>query len=156
MSLSPNFTLEELCASTKAKELQIINQVTDAEHLDALRTLARTVLQPIRSMHGGPVRVTSGYRRPELNKAMGGVYTSQHCKGEAADITVGNPAINKALFDRVARSDIPYDQLILEFGGQWLHVSHKLTGAQRRQVLEAYKDQTGKTRYNDITKTYRQ
>lgn len=156
MRLSANFTLEELCRSDKACDLQIINQVTDAEHLNALRTLARTVLQPIRSMHGGPVRVTSGYRRPELNKAVGGVPTSQHCKGEAADITVGSNEANKALFERVALSDIPYDQLILEFGGKWIHVSHKLNGAQRRQVLESYKDSTGKTRYKDITKTCRQ
>ena len=153
MNLSPNFTLEELCASTKAKELQIINQVTDAVHLQALKVLAKDVLQPIRDMHEGPVTVTSGYRQPALNKALGGSPTSQHPKGEAADITVGSPADNKDLFEQIARSDIPYDQLICEFGGEWLHVSHRLHGTQRRQVLEAYKV-NGVTRYRDITKTY--
>ena len=153
MNLSNNFTLEELCASTKAKELQIINQVTDAVHLQALKVLAKEVLQPIRDLHGAPVTVTSGYRQPALNKALGGSPTSQHPKGEAADITVGNPADNKALFEQIARSDIPYDQLICEFGGKWLHVSHRLHGLQRRQVLEAYKVK-GVTRYRDITKQY--
>ena len=153
MKLSPNFTLEELCASTKAKELQIINQVTDATHLQALKTLAKEVLQPIRDLHGGPVTVTSGYRQPALNKALGGSPTSQHPKGEAADITVGCPDDNKNLFEQIARSGIPYDQLICEFGGEWLHVSHRLHGPQRRQVLEAYKVK-GVTRYRDITKHY--
>ena len=153
MNLSTNFTLEELCASTKAKELQIINQVTDAVHLQALKALAKAVLQPIRDLHGGPVTVTSGYRQPALNKALGGSPTSQHPKGEAADITVGGPADNKDLFEQIASSDIPYDQLICEFGGEWLHVSHRLRGNQRRQVLEAYKVK-GVTRYRDITKTY--
>ena len=153
MNLSANFTLEELCASTKAKELQIINQVTDAAHLQALKALAKEVLQPIRDLHGGPVTVTSGYRQPALNEAVGGSPKSQHPKGEAADITVGSPADNKALFEWVARSDIPYDQLICEFGGEWLHVSHRLHGSQRRQVLEAYKF-NGITRYKDITKQY--
>ena len=109
MNLSANFTLEELCASTKAKELQIINQVTDAAHLQALRALAKEVLQPIRDLHGGPVTVNSGYRQPALNAAVGGTPKSQHPKGEAADITVGNPADNKDLFEQIARSDIPYD-----------------------------------------------
>ena len=153
MNLSANFTLEELCASAKAKELQIINQVTDAVHLRALKALTKEVLQPIRDLHGGPVTVTSGYRQPALNKALGGSPTSQHPKGEAADITVGSPADNKDLFEQIARSGIPYDQLICEFGGEWLHVSHRLHGPQRRQVLEAYKVQ-GVTRYRDITKTY--
>ena len=153
MSLSPNFTLEELCASTKAKELQIINQVTDAAHLQALKALAKEVLQPIRDLHGGPVTVTSGYRQPALNKAIGGSPKSQHSKGEAADITVGRPADNKDLFEQIVRSGIPYDQLICEFGGEWLHVSHRLHGSQRRQVLEAYKVK-GITRYRDITKHY--
>ena len=153
MKLSTNFTLEELCASSKAKELQIINQVTDATHLQALKSLAKEVLQPIRDMHGGPVTVTSGYRQPALNKALGGSPTSQHPKGEAADITVGSPADNKDLFEQIARSDIPYDQLICEFGGEWLHVSHRLHGLQRRQVLESHKVK-GVTRYKDITKHY--
>ena len=153
MNLSPNFTLEELCTSTKAKELQIINQVTDAVHLQALKALAKEVLQPIRDLHGGSVTVTSGYRQPALNKALGGSPTSQHPKGEAADITVGSPADNKDLFEQIARSDIPYDQLICEFGGEWLHVSHRLHRSQRRQVLEAYKVK-GVTRYKDITKQY--
>ena len=153
MNLSTNFTLEELCASSKAKELQIINQVTDAGHLQALKALAKEVLQPIRDLHGGPVTVNSGYRQPALNKALGGSPTSQHPKGEAADITVGNPADNKDLFEQIASSDIPFDQLICEFGGEWLHVSHRLHGSQRRQLLEAYKVK-GVTRYRDITKTY--
>ena len=153
MNLSTNFTLEELCASTKAKELQIINQVTDATHLQALKALAKEVLQPIRDMHEGPVAITSGYRQPALNKALGGSPTSQHPKGEAADITVGSPADNKDLFELIAKSDISYDQLICEFGGEWLHVSHRLHGLQRRQVLEAYKV-NGVTRYRDITKQY--
>ena len=153
MNLSTNFTLDELCASTKAKELQIINQVTDAVHLQALKALAKEVLQPIRDMHGDPVTVTSGYRQPALNEAVGGTPKSQHPKGEAADITVGSPADNKALFEQIARSGIPYDQLICEFGGEWLHVSHRLHGPQRRQVLESYKAK-GVTRYRDITKQY--
>ena len=91
------------------------------------------VLDPIRRMWGRPIIVNSGYRCPKLNAAVGGSATSQHMKGEAADITAGDPTKNKELFDMIERSAIPFDQLIDEKGYRWIHVSYRPNG--RRNVL---------------------
>ena len=96
MRLSPNFTLEELTRSASHPE---IRNVPDMAQLRNLVLLCVRILQPLRDAIGRPVRITSGFRCPKLNKAVGGVPTSRHLTGQAADIAVGSDAEGKALFD---------------------------------------------------------
>lgn len=126
------FTKSELTRSDTARTLKIDNTPTP-EASAALDALMWNVLDPIRRMWGKPIIVNSGYRCPKLNAAIGGSATSQHMKGEAADITAGDPTKNKELFDMLAQSAIPFDQLIDEKNYRWIHVSYRPNG--RRSVL---------------------
>lgn len=126
------FTKSELTRSDTARILKIDNTPTP-EASAALDALMWNVLDPIRRMWGKPIIVNSGYRCPELNAAVGGSATSQHMKGEAADITAGDPTKNKELFDMIAQSAIPFDQLIDEKNYRWIHVSYRPNG--RRNIL---------------------
>ena len=155
MELSKNFTLEEMSESQRAKEHGIVNQVTDTEHLNNLKALCTKVLQPLRDEWGSPIRVTSGYRRPQLNTLLKGAATSQHLVGSACDLDVGEKSDNLRLFELAANSDLPFDQLINEFDGEWVHISHRNGGTQRGQILESKRGKNGKTYYTDITKKYR-
>lgn len=126
------FTKSELTRSDTARIRGIDNTPTP-EASAALDALMWNVLDPIRRMWGKPIIVNSGYRCPKLNAAIGGSATSQHMKGEAADITAGDPTKNKELFDMIAQSAIPFDQLIDEKGYRWIHVSYRPNG--RRNIL---------------------
>ena len=126
------FTKSELTRSDTARIRRIDNTPTP-EASAALDALMWNVLDPIRRIWGRPIIVNSGYRCPKLNAAVGGSATSQHMKGEAADITAGDPEKNKGLFDMIVRSAIPFDQLIDEKGYRWIHVSYRPNG--RRNVL---------------------
>ena len=86
-------------------------------------------------MYGAPIHVTSGYRSPAVNKAVGGARNSQHMLGEAADITVNSREGNKKLFE-IIRDHLSFDQLINERDFSWIHVSFKSVGGNRRQVLK--------------------
>lgn len=140
------FTINELTKSPAAIRLGINNKPT-AEITAALERLVNNVLDPLREAWGAPIIVTSGYRSPKLNKAVGGAANSQHCYGQAADIrTVSDlPEDNRRLRDLLIKLNLPYDQLIDEFGCNWLHVSHRASG-NRGQLLSA-KRQGGKTIY---------
>ena len=146
MKLSKNFVLSELTKSNTAKRLGIKNEPTK-EHMDNLQVLIRDLVQPIRDGIG-PIRISSGYRNPELNRAIGGSRKSQHCKGEALDIQFWEMGEmnNKAIYDWVLESGIEFDQMINEFDFAWIHISLKGED-NRRQVLEAYKDEDGDTKY---------
>jgi len=133
MQISKNFSLEELTSSARAKELNIDNTPTQ-EAKASLVALVVNVLQPIRDIYGNPIIVNSGYRSTDLNKAVKGSNNSQHMKGEAADITAGNPAKNKDLFLLIKESGIVYDQLIDESGYSWIHISFS-KGKNRKQIL---------------------
>lgn len=126
------FTKSELTRSDTARILKIDNTPTP-EASAALDALMWNVLDPIRRMWGKPIIVNSGYRCPKLNAEIGGSATSQHMKGEAADITAGDPTKNKELFDMIAQSAIPFDQLIDEKNYRWIHVSYRPNG--RRNIL---------------------
>ena len=112
-----------------------------------MQGLIDNLIQPTRDAIG-PIRVTSGYRSPQLNRAIGGSRTSQHCKGQALDIQYwsGGKMNNKIIYDWVLESDIEFDQMINEFDYAWIHISLK-KNSNRRQVLEAYKDEDGDTAY---------
>ncbi|WP_294600451.1 D-Ala-D-Ala carboxypeptidase family metallohydrolase [uncultured Rikenella sp.] len=131
------FTIEELCASDTARRRGIDNRPS-AAIAGKLQTLIEQLLDPIRAAWGAPITVNSGYRCPKLNAAVGGVSTSQHLKGEAVDITVGSPADNKRLFDRIVslrdEGRIAFDQLIDESGYKWIHISYR-AGSNRNQIL---------------------
>lgn len=127
------FTIAELTASDTAK-IRGIDNTPPAETIDKLEALANKLLDPIRILWGKPLYVNSGYRSPELNKAVGGVSTSQHVKGEAADITAGSPAENKKLFEMICTSSINYDQLIDESDYAWIHISYR-EQKNRNQIL---------------------
>lgn len=81
--------------------------------------------------------MNSGYRCPVLNKAVGGVPTSQHQKGEAADLTVGSPELNQQLFDLIAKGDFDFDQLIDESNYGWVHISYS-AGKNRHKILHPF------------------
>ena len=126
MKLTKNFTYEEMIASSTAKRLKIDN-TPSVKELANLRKLCQEVLQPIRDKYGKTITVTSGYRCPKLNRAVGGSTTSQHVFGQAADITLGTPALKKMLFnlilDMMNKKQIRVGQLIDEYGYRWIHVS---------------------------------
>ena len=147
MRLSKNFTLSEITKSNTAKRLGIKN-APDKEHLKNMQVLIRDLIQPIRDAIG-PIRISSGYRNPQLNRAIGGSTKSQHCKGEALDLQFWKDGemCNKEIYDWVIKSEIEFDQMINEFDFAWIHISLKNGGKNRRMVLEAYKDKDGDTAY---------
>lgn len=141
--LAPNFALAEMILSRTAHRRGIDN-TPPAAAVKALRELAQNVLQPVRDHFARPVIVTSGYRSPALNRAIGGSPTSQHTQGEAADFTVAG--VSNLEVARWIVANLPFDQLIYEFGeAGWLHVSYS-ADRTRRQVLRAVK-RNGRTVY---------
>lgn len=123
------FTIEEL-TRTKSK----YDNTPTPEIKVQLSTLISNVLNPLREMYGKPIKVNSGYRSPSVNQDVGGAKTSQHLKGQAADITGGNKAENKILFNLI-KDHIEFDQLINEYDYTWIHISFK-AGANRKQILK--------------------
>jgi len=125
MKLSPNFTLEELTVSDYAARHGLDNTPGN-DHLYNLKRLA-AFLEALRALLGKPISVNSAYRSPEVNTAIKGSKTSQHCHGTAADIKVSGMMPDQVV-KRIIASTLPYDQVIREFsdpvrGGGWTHVS---------------------------------
>jgi hypothetical protein len=147
MQLSTNFSLDELTRSMTATRLCIDN-IPSLRVIDSLQALVDNILQPVRDRLG-PVVVSSGYRSPELNKAIGGSATSDHCFGYAADIQV-NGFDNKELAQWIKDGD-PFTQLILEFyedgkpNSGWVHISYNPDNL-KNECLRAVK-KAGKTVY---------
>jgi len=141
MNLSYHLTLEEATKSATAIRKGIFNLPVD-EHLAALVNTANKVFEPIRNHFNVPIGISSGYRSNALNEAIGGSKTSQHSKGEALDIDadIYGGITNKQIFDFV-KDNMEFDQLIFEFGTDsepnWVHVSIKHFGEQRKQILRA-------------------
>ena len=158
MRLSKNFTLNELTYSSTALRCGIGNEPSK-EGILKLTLLATSVLQLLRDRIGA-LRITSGYRSPQLSEAIGSSSNSQHCRYEAVDLQyvklgkMDNLAIYNALIDL----DLDYDQCILEFGKNteyvdgepaWIHLSWKISD-NRKQTLVAYKDINNKTKYRPL------
>jgi hypothetical protein len=148
MNLSANFSLKELTKSDTATRLGIDN-TPDDETIDNLKTLCDKVLQPVRDHFGKTVTVNSGYRSPETNQATGGSKSSDHVKGQAADIEIAGVA--NADLAQWIMDNLEYTQLILEFYTQgipdsgWVHVSYDPNNL-KKQELTAVKV-AGKTQY---------
>lgn len=131
-TISKNFSFSEFEASDTAKSLHIINAITDWDVRDNIIALVKNVLQPLRDAWGGPLKINSGYRCKALNEAVGGVESSQHRKGQAADVACTDPL---ALARLAKHLGLPYDQLIVY--PSFCHFSHRRDGEQRGQILYA-------------------
>ena len=140
MRLTPHFTLEEFERSATAARLHIDNRVP-AELVPNIKNLCEQVLEPLRERFGEPIYISSGYRCPQLNRAVGGVPNSQHTRGEAADICGLSPDSTSPEARRKMREwaewimdNCPFDQLLRERSGNsyWIHVSLKRTGKNRQ------------------------
>ena len=147
------FTIEELEHSDTAVKYKIDN-TSNGETRTNLIKLIELLLDPIRTKWGKPIKVNSGYRCSKLNRIVGGVSTSQHVLGEAADITVGSSEENKKLFEMIISMNIIFDQLILEDGGKWIHISlkWKVMSKNRREVLLGIRNSKGKMYYTKYQK----
>jgi zinc D-Ala-D-Ala carboxypeptidase len=150
MQLSKHLSLAEVTRSDSAKRKGISNQPTP-EHIENFKKLAANIFEPIREHFKVPILISSGYRSKDLNTAIGGSLTSQHCQGEAIDIDMdGAGTISNADVFKYIKENLNFDQLIWEFGDldnpDWVHVSYESTGKQRKQILRALKLQ-GKTVY---------
>tara|TARA_E500000331_G_C17015021_1_gene608122 strand:+ start:238 stop:687 length:450 start_codon:yes stop_codon:yes gene_type:complete len=149
MKLSKNFILKEFLVSNVAKR-KGIELNPDEKHINNLQSLVINVLQPLRDGLSEGIRINSGYRSEELNRAIGGSKTSQHCKGQAADIRLSNRKDNEKIFKKVLELGLDFDQMINEFDYTWIHISFRNDGENRKQLLEAYKGENGKTKYKLI------
>ena len=138
--ITMHFTIEELYASATAKAKGINNKPNVQQTIN-LVYLTAYVLEPLRVAMNEPIKIGSGFRCQALNKAVGGVYNSQHLKGQAADLCIdGDMKKGKKWFDYI-RKNLPFDQLIWEHnskGSYWVHVSYVYPdfGRNRRQVIE--------------------
>lgn len=128
-TITKDFSYREFERSEVADAKHICNVITSFEVRDSILALAENVLQPLRDAWGKPLKVNSGYRCKALNAAVGGVPTSQHVKGEAADIAAGDPV---KLARLAVKLGLPFDQMILY--PTFVHFSHKLNGEQRGQI----------------------
>lgn len=137
MQLTEHFTLEELTYSSTAKARGIDN-TPSADVVKWLKFGAENVLEPFRKSLGESVTISSGYRSPALNKAVGGANTSQHVKGQAADIKVTSHADGMKKFN-ILKQNKHVDQLLFEHSktSQWIHVSW--SDKPRQQFISNYK-----------------
>lgn len=128
--ITENFTMDEFTRSETAERLGIQNEPDSRAKL-ALVNLCTKLLQPLREAYGKAMPVNSGYRCPELNKAVNGAKNSQHMKGEAADIRCDHPA---ELVRCLMEEGLDFDQCIRY--STFVHLSYKLEGENRRQFLK--------------------
>lgn len=155
MKLSKNLTLNECLRSGVAERLGIDNVPDDEWVIENLRQVADRIFQPCRDHFGSPLYVSSGYRSPELNRAIGGSKRSQHIQGRALDLDadVFGGFSNAELFHYI-KENLEFDQMVWEFGDgdnpSWVHVSYVHDGPNRKRCLEAYRDTDGKTAYKVI------
>lgn len=137
-TINKNFDYKEF-EKTDVPGMQVRNTITSTEVRDSIKALVDEVLQPLRDAWGEPLAINSGYRCPEVNKAVGGVPTSQHTKGEAADVCPfgrnghGDIEVVRQLAQKAVELDLPFDQMILY--PSFVHFSHRLKGEPRRQIL---------------------
>jgi len=139
-NITMHFTIEELYASKTAKDKGINNKPSVREMVN-LVYLAAYVLEPLRKAMGEPIKIGSGFRCQQLNKAVGGVANSQHLTGQAADLCIdGDIQKGKRWFNYI-KDHLPFDQLIWEHNPKtcsyWVHVSFVYPdfGKNRRKVI---------------------
>ena len=127
-----------------------IENTPDDEQLKCMETIAEEIFEPLRAYVGGPIKINSFFRSPELNKAIGGSGKSQHCKGQAIDIDDTFGRMTNAEMYHWIKEHLDFDQMIWEFGDDdnpaWVHVSYVSAEENRNRCLKAYKE-SGKTTY---------
>lgn len=147
--ISKHVSYKEGVYSITALRLGLKNDPSN-DHLYNMIKVSENVFEPLRTHVGGPIKINSFYRGPELNKAIGGSAKSQHCHGQAIDIddTLGH-ASNAEMFNWI-KANCDYDQMIWEFGTDenpnWVHVSYVSKEKNRNRCLKAYR-KDGKTKY---------
>ena len=147
--ISEHISYKEGVYSITATRRGIDNTPND-EQLENMELIADNVFELLRQWVGGPIKINSFFRCPELNTAIGGSHKSQHCKGQAIDIddTFGR-ATNAEMFHFI-KDHLDFDQMIWEFGDDdnpdWVHVSYISEDENRNRCLKAYRDK-GKTKY---------
>ena len=152
MSISKHISYKEGVYSRTATRLGIKNN-PNTEQMENMITIAEEVFEPLRAYVGGPIKINSFFRSPELNKAIGGSTKSQHCHGQAIDLddTFGR-CTNAEMFEFIKKY-LDFDQIIWEFGNDnnpdWVHVSYVSPDQNRKRCLKAYKEK-GKTNYKII------
>ena len=143
MNLSKHVTLAEFENSPTATTHGINNKM-NASQIASAKLLCENVFEPLRNHLNTPIKISSGYRSPQLNKIIKGSLSSQHCKAEAMDIKIDAKGFH------FIKDKLEFDQLIWEFGNdenpQWVHVSY--SSRNRKQVLKATK-KNGKTIYSN-------
>ena len=127
-----------------------IDNTPNNEQLDNMELVAEEVFEPLRAYVGGPIKINSFFRCPELNKAIGGSSKSQHCKGQAMDIDDTFGRMTNAEMYHWIKDYLDFDQMIWEFGDDdnpdWVHVSYVSPEENRGRCLKAYRED-GKTKY---------
>lgn len=152
MRITEHFSLSEFVESDTARRRKIDNNPSASVILKLIH-LCTNVLEPLRVKFGAPITVTSGYRCPELNKAVGGAADSQHMRGEAADIKAKSPSDTMRLFHLIRESGY-FDQVICEEYDPhtntcaWVHVSVKMDGVNRQRALIKYRGRRGYYNWN--------
>ena len=148
MNLSPNFTLSEMTKSEAALRHGIDNTPNE-EQVQALMALAQNVLQPVRDHFKKGVKCNSGFRAPAVNQKVGGSPTSDHCKGQAADIEI--PGVSNYDLAKWISDNLKFTQVILEFYTQgvpdsgWVHVSYDPSKLKNEALTAVKRD--GRTVY---------
>jgi hypothetical protein len=146
--ISKHVSVKEGVYSITATRLGIDNE-PNKEQFANMKLLAEEIFEPLRAYVGGPIKINSFFRCPELNKDIGGSSKSQHCYGQAMDIddTFGR-CTNAEMFEFI-KNHLDFDQMIWEFGDDdnpnWVHVSYVSPTENRNRCLKAYKE-------NKITK----
>ena len=136
-----HFTIEELYASQTAKD-RGINNKPSVQQMINLVYLSAFILEPLRVAMNEPIKIGSGFRCQALNKAVGGVYNSQHVKGQAADLCIDGDIKKGRRWFEYIRDHLPFDQLIWEknskTGSCWVHVSFVFPdfGKNRHKVID--------------------
>jgi len=152
MGISKHISNKESVYSRTAQRLNIDNTPTE-DHKKNMVELAENIFEPLRSYVGGPIKINSFYRSPDLNKAIGGSSKSQHCNGQAIDIDDTFGRISNAEMYEFIKENLDFDQMIWEFGNDsnpdWVHVSYVSEKENRNRCLQAYKE-NGKTKYKII------
>ena len=150
--ISEHISYKEAVRSDTADRLNIINLPNESE-LDNMSTISEKIFEPLRSHVGGPIRINSFFRSVELNKAIGGSSTSQHCKGQAFDLDDSYGCMTNAEMYKFVKDNLDFDQMIWEFGDDenpnWIHISYVSQEKNRNRCLKAWKEH-GRTRYEII------
>ena len=152
MKISKHISNKEGIYSTTATRKGIDNTPNEDQR-KSMHEIARDIFEPLREWVGGPIRINSFFRSSELNKAIGGSTSSQHCKGQAMDIDDGGCKKTNAEMYSWIKENLNFDQMIWEFGNDdnpnWVHISYVDTTSNRNRCLKAYKE-NGKTKYKVI------